>query len=288
MRENYLSNLSKNKVTVLIIAMLLVVMLVSGCGGPEIAETGDTVKVHYTGRLQDGTVFDRSVGSDPLEFTLGQRQMIPGFEQAVIGMKVGESKTVTIPVDEAYGPRRDDMIVETERSELPENIDPQIGMQLQMTQSGGSTIVVTIIDVSETTITIDANHALAGHDLIFDIELVEIEKSQSEQTVSDLTSTPLGQALVNGLPTLAEFGSSTCVPCKQMKPILLELSREYEGKLNVVIVEVYEQKDLAEQYKIMAIPTQIFYNNEGQEITRHIGFFAKEDISTQLQGMGIE
>ncbi|MFC2013094.1 FKBP-type peptidyl-prolyl cis-trans isomerase [Chloroflexota bacterium] len=268
--------------------MLIVTMLVSGCGGLEITETGDTVKVHYTGRLQDGTVFDKSVGSEPLEFTLGQRQMIPGFEQAIIGMKAGESKTVTIPVDEAYGPRRDDMIVETERSELSESIDPQIGMHLQMTQSGGSIIVVTIIDISETTITIDANHALAGHDLIFDIELVEIKKSQSGQTASDFTSTPLGQVLDNGLPTLAEFGSSTCVPCKQMKPILSELSKEYEDKLNVVIVEVYEQKELAQQYKIMTIPTQIFFNSEGQEVIRHMGFFAKEDISTQLQEMGIE
>ena len=283
-----MSNLSKNKVTALIIAMLLVVMLVSGCGGSEIAETGDTVKVHYTGRLQDGTVFDRSVGSEPLEFTLGQRQMIPGFEQAVIGMKIGESKTVTIPVDEAYGPRRDDMIVETERSELSESINPQIGMQLQMTQSGGSIIVVTIIDVSETTITIDANHALAGHDLIFDIELVEIEKSQSGQTVSDLTSTPLGQALDNGLPTIAEFGSSKCVPCKMMKPVLENLTIIFEGELNVVIIEVYEQMSLARGYKIMSIPTQVIFDENGQEITRHIGYWPMEEILAELEQVGVK
>ena len=283
-----MSNLSKNKVAALIIAMLLVVMLVSGCGGPEIAETGDTVKVHYTGRLQDGTVFDRSVGSEPLGFTLGQRQMIPGFEQAVIGMKVGESKTVTIPVDEAYGPRRDDMIVETERSELSESINPQIGMQLQMTQSGGSIIVGTIIDVSETTITIDANHALAGHDLIFDIELVEIEKSQSGQTVSDLTSTPLGQALDNGLPTIAEFGSNKCVPCKMMKPLLENLAIIFEGELNVVIIEVYERMSLARKYQIMSIPTQIIFDDNGQEITRHIGYWSMEEILVELERIGVK
>lgn len=283
-----MSNFFENKVTALIIAMLLVVMLVSGCGGPEIAETGDTVKVHYTGRLQDGTVFDRSVGSEPLEFTLGQRQMIPGFEQAVIGMKVGESKTVTIPVDEAYGSRRDDMIVKTERSELLESIDPQIGMQLQMTQSGGSIIIVTIIDVSETTITIDANHALAGHDLIFDIKLAEIEKSQSGQTVSDLTSTPLGQALGNGLPTLAEFGSNKCVPCKMMKPLLENLAIIFEGELNVVIIEVYERMSLARKYQIMSIPTQIIFDDNGQEITRHIGYWSMEEILAELGRIGVK
>ena len=281
--------MSKNKFTILMIVILLVVMLAPGCGGPEIAETGDTVKVHYTGRLQDGTVFDTSVGSNPLEFTLGQGQLISGFEQAVIGMQVGESKTVTIPVDEAYGPRRDDMIREIERSKLLENIDPQIGMQLQMNQSDGSIIAVTIIDVSEMTIKIDANHPLAGYDLIFDIELIEIETSQSGQTASqDLPPVPLEQALDSGLPTLAEFGSSTCVPCKQMKPILSELSMEYEGKLNVIIVEVYEQKNLAQQYRITAIPTQVFFNSEGQEVTRHMGFFAKEAMITRLQAMGIE
>ena len=104
----------------------------------------------------------------------------------------------------------------------------------------------------------------------------------------ELASIPLEQALSSGLPTLAEFGASTCVPCKQMKPILAELAVEYEGKLNVVIVEVYEQKDLALQYSVMAIPTQIFFDSSGQETTRHMGFYAKEDILTQLKEMGVE
>jgi len=277
--------------SVLASIILLVVMLITGCSGPELAEDSDTVKVHYTGILADGTTFDTSVGSEPLEFTLGQGQMIPGFEQAIIGMQVGETKTFTIPTDQAYGPYRDDMIFEVARDELPADIDPRVGMQLQMNQGDGGIMIVTITDVSETTIKIDANHPLAGQDLTFDIELVDIGKSQSSSTTSkglDLASIPLEQALSNGLPTLAEFGSSTCIPCKQMKPLLEELAVEYEGRLNVIIVEVYAQKELTQQYGIMAIPTQIFFDGNGQEITRHMGFYAKEDIIAQLKKMGIE
>jgi len=277
--------------SVLASIILLVVMLITGCRGPELAEDSDTVKVHYTGILADGTTFDTSVGSEPLEFTLGQGQMIPGFEQAIIGMQVGETKTFTIPTDQAYGPYRDDMIFEVARDELPADIDPRVGMQLQMNQGDGGIMIVTITDVSETTIKIDANHPLAGQDLTFDIELVDIGKSQSSSTTSkglDLASIPLEQALSNGLPTLAEFGSSTCIPCKQMKPLLEELAVEYEGRLNVIIVEVYAQKELTQQYGIMAIPTQIFFDGNGQEITRHMGFYAKEDIIAQLKKMGIE
>ena len=279
--------MTKKSYTALVSMILLVVMLVTGCGGAiQQAKTGDTVKVHYTGRLQDSTVFDTSVGGEPLEFTLGQGQIIPGFEQAVIGMRVGESKTVTIPVDQAYGPRRDDMILKVERAELPENLEPEIGMQLQMNQGDGGIMIVTITDVSETTITIDANHPLAGQDLTFDIELVEIGASQSSGL--DLASIPLGQALSSGKPTIAEFGSSTCIPCKQMKPILEKLAAEYEGKLNVVIVEVYEQRELTQQYGIMAIPTQIVFDSSGKEVTRHMGLWPREEIIAQLKKMGIE
>jgi len=104
----------------------------------------------------------------------------------------------------------------------------------------------------------------------------------------DLASIPLTQVLGNGKPTLAEFGSSTCIPCKEMKPILEELAKEYEGNLNVVIVEVYEQMDLTRQYGIMAIPTQIFFDSSGKEITRHMGFWSKEEIIAQLKKMGID
>jgi FKBP-type peptidyl-prolyl cis-trans isomerase 2 len=281
--------MKKKSYTALVSMILLVVMLVTGCGSAiQQAKTGDTVKVHYTGRLQDGTVFDTSVGSEPLEFTLGQGQVIPGFEQAVIGMQVGESKTVTVPVDQAYGPRRDDMILEVSRDELPEDLEPVVGMLLQMNQGDGGIMIVTIIEVSETTIKIDANNPLAGQDLTFDIELVDIGESQSSPTGLDLASIPLEQALSNGRPTLAEFGSSTCVPCKQMKPILKELAVDYQDKLNVVIVEVYEQRALTQQYGIMAIPTQIVFDSNGQEITRHVGFWAKEEIITQFKEMGVD
>ena len=104
----------------------------------------------------------------------------------------------------------------------------------------------------------------------------------------DLASIPLEQALSSGKPTLAEFGSSTCIPCKEMKPILEELAKEYEGKLNVVIVEVYEQMDLTRQYGIMAIPTQIVFDSEGQEITRHMGLWPREEIIAELEKIGIE
>ena len=104
----------------------------------------------------------------------------------------------------------------------------------------------------------------------------------------DLALIPLTQVLGNGKPTLAEFGSSTCIPCKQMKPILEELAKEYAGKLNVVIVEVYEQMDLTNQYGIMTIPTQIFFDSGGKEIARHMGFWAKEEIIAQLKKMGID
>jgi len=280
--------MAKKSHAALVSMILLVVMLLTGCGGAVQAKTGDTVKVHYTGRLQDGTVFDTSVGSEPLEFTIGQGQLIPGFKQAVIGMKVGESKTVTIPVDQAYGPRRDDMIRVVERDQLPEDLDPRVGMQLQMNQGDGGIMIVTITDVSETTITIDANHPLAGQALTFDIELLEIGASQPSPTGLDLASIPLEQALSSGLPTLSEFGRGICVPCKAMKPILGELATEYEGKLNVVIVEIDDHMDQAQEYGIMAIPTQIFFDSSGQEITRHMGFYAKDDIIAQLKKMGIE
>jgi len=267
----------------ILVVVLSSFWLLAGCGSSAVAKSGDTVKVHYTGRLNDNTVFDTSVGSEPMEFTLGEGRLIPGFEQAVTGMQVGESKTVTIPVDEAYGQRRDDLIFEVGRDDLPADINPEVGMQLPTSQG-----TVTIIEVSEKTIKIDANHPLAGQDLTFDIELIEIGASQSDTTESGLTSMPLEQALENGLPTIADFGRGTCIPCKQMKPILEDLAKEYEGKVNVLIISVDEHRDLTTQYGIMAIPTQIFLDSEGQEVTRHIGFFAKDDIIAQLLEMGIE
>lgn len=135
---------------------------------------GDTIKVHYTGKLDDGTQFDSSVGSEPLQFTVGSGQIIPGFEEAVMGMGVGDEKTVQIPSGQAYGPHRDDMVLEVSRSQFPPDIDPQLGQQLQMRQTDNRVIVVTVTNLSDDAVTLDANHPLAGQDLTFDIELVEI------------------------------------------------------------------------------------------------------------------
>lgn len=136
----------------------------------------DTVRVHYTGTTDDGVTFDSSRERDePLEFTMGQGQLIPGFEKAVEGMSVGDTAKVNIPTEEAYGPVREDMIVEVERSRFPEDISPEIGQQLQIQQPNGQPMPVVVKEVNETQVTLDANHPLAGQALTFDIELVEIK-----------------------------------------------------------------------------------------------------------------
>ncbi|MCK5124934.1 MAG: peptidylprolyl isomerase [candidate division Zixibacteria bacterium] len=135
---------------------------------------GDTVKVHYTGKLEDDTVFDSSEGRDPLSFKIGAGNVIPGFENGVTGMAVGDKKTVTIPVDEAYGPRREEMMAKVEKSKFPDDIVPEIGQKLQMQQPDNSVVNVEIVDVQDDEVTLDANHPLAGKVLIFDLELVEI------------------------------------------------------------------------------------------------------------------
>ncbi len=138
------------------------------------AKQGDMVKVHYTGKLDDGTIFDSSLDRDPLEFILGEGQLIAGFEQAVLGMSLGESKTEKIPAEEAYGPHRQEMVVEVERQQLPDNIPLDVGQQLQIQQAPDQIIPVVITAISESKVTLDANPPLAGKDLIFEIELVGI------------------------------------------------------------------------------------------------------------------
>lgn len=139
------------------------------------AENGSTVKVHYTGRLDDDSVFDTSrQREEPLEFTLGEGQVIPGFEKAVQGMEPGQSKTVHIESEQAYGPYRDDMVLEVDRNQLPEEVDPEVGQRLQLRQQNGEIVNVTLTEISDSEVTLDANHPLAGKDLDFDIELVEI------------------------------------------------------------------------------------------------------------------
>jgi peptidylprolyl isomerase len=138
------------------------------------AQTGDTVKVDYTLKLADGTVFDTSVGKTPFQFTLGQKQVIPGFENAVLGMKVGDAKTVTIPAADAYGPRDESLVQVVQKSKLPQDTDPQVGMQLQSSNADGSTTIFTITKIDGTAVTLDGNSPLAGKDLTFDIKLLEI------------------------------------------------------------------------------------------------------------------
>lgn len=138
------------------------------------AKHGDTVKVHYTGKLKDGQVFDTSADRDPFEFTIGDEQVISGFEEAVVGMNPGESKTTQIPADQAYGPHNEEMMLEVNRDQLPEDLEPEVGDRLKIRQSDGETFVVTVTDISASSLTLDANHPLAGQDLIFDIQLVEI------------------------------------------------------------------------------------------------------------------
>ena len=138
------------------------------------AKQGDTVKIHYSGSLTDGTPFDSSREREPLEFAIGSGQLIPGFEQAVEGMSVGESRTVRIPSEEAYGQHRPELVQDVPQSALPEDLTPAVGMQLQGTSGDGQTLQLVITEVKDDAITVDGNHPLAGKDLTFEIELLEI------------------------------------------------------------------------------------------------------------------
>lgn len=138
------------------------------------AKTGDKVKVHYKGTLDDGTVFDSSEGRDPLEFTVGSKQVIAGFDDAVEGLEVDSSVTVNIPCDKAYGPKRDDMLVELTREQFNSDVEPELGQRFQVQQPDGQVMVVTVAAVTEEKVTLDGNHPLAGKDLTFEIKLVEI------------------------------------------------------------------------------------------------------------------
>ena len=138
------------------------------------AKQGDTVRIHYTGTLNDGTTFDSSEGRDPLEFTVGTGQIIPGLEKAIPGMHVGEKKTVEVPCAEAYGEREPGAMQTVPRDQIPEEIEVKPGLQLQVQTPQGQVMPVTVAEVNESEVTLDANHPLAGRDLTFDIELVEI------------------------------------------------------------------------------------------------------------------
>ncbi len=139
------------------------------------AKKGDTVRVHYTGKLADGTVFDTSRERHPLKFTIGSGQVIAGFEQALIGMNPGDSKTTHIPPDQAYGEHRADLVITFSRNQLPQGMDPQVGQRLELTQENDQTVLTTIVGVTDTELRLDANHPLAGKELTFDLQLAAIE-----------------------------------------------------------------------------------------------------------------
>lgn len=140
---------------------------------PEVKE-GDRVQVHYTGTLPDDTEFDSSSGGDPLEFTVGAGEVIPGFEKAVVGMSPGDEKKAEIPVADAYGERNEDLVLNVSRTELPEDLDPDIGDQLRMRTGDGHEFTVRVAEKKPEGLTLDANHPLAGQPLNFEIELVAI------------------------------------------------------------------------------------------------------------------
>jgi peptidylprolyl isomerase len=138
------------------------------------AKNGDSVKIHYTGKLNDGTVFDSSTGRDPLGFTIGSGQVIPGFEEAVIGMSLGDSKEVTIPAQKAYGTRNEELMMPFPRNQVPPDLNPEVGQKLQLSGPNGEPVMVSVAEITDEHIILDANPPLAGKDLTFAIELVEI------------------------------------------------------------------------------------------------------------------
>ena len=139
----------------------------------EQAHQGDTVRVHYTGSLDDGSIFDSSRGRDPLEFTLGEGRVIAGFDEAVAGMAPGDERQVTIPAERAYGSRQDELVIEVPREQFPDDLQPAVGLQVQLSRDG-QVAVARVAEVADDKVVLDANHPLAGKDLIFELELVEI------------------------------------------------------------------------------------------------------------------
>lgn len=144
-----------------------------------VAQEGDTVRVHYTGKFEDGTVFGSSLDEDePLEITVGAGAVIPGVDAALEGMEEGETKTITVPPDEGFGERRDGLVQAIDREQIPEEIEPEVGQQLSVQLQNGETITMTVTDMDENSVTLDANHPLAGHTLTFDLQMVEVESEE--------------------------------------------------------------------------------------------------------------
>lgn len=172
---------------VLLGSLLLGAVLASGCAAQR-AKDGDTVTVNYTLTLEDGTVADTSAGGEPLQFTLGEGKLISGFEEAVVGMRIGDTKTVTLPPEKAYGPRRPELVGVVSRSKLPEGLEPVVGQELQTTRQDGAPVTVIVTEVTEDTVTLDANPPLAGKTLTFDVELVAIEENVASSNRANPTS----------------------------------------------------------------------------------------------------
>jgi len=137
-------------------------------------KNGDTVKVHYVGKYENGEVFDSSLEKEPLEFTVGNKQVIPGFEEGIIGMEIGEKKTINVPFDKAYGPFREELVFPVEKSKLPEDISE--GQYLEVHQPDGNNFVVRVSEIKDDTAYLDANHPLAGKNLVFEVEVISIEE----------------------------------------------------------------------------------------------------------------
>ncbi len=140
------------------------------------AQHNDTVSIHYTGKFDDGTVFDSSIGHDPLEFTVGAGQVIPGFEEGVVGMKANDRKNISIAPDMAYGEYHDSLLVEVPKNSIPDEIELQVGMPLQMENNEGKSFIVVIKEITNDSVKLDANHPMAGKNLNFELELVKIER----------------------------------------------------------------------------------------------------------------
>ncbi|MFW6387140.1 MAG: FKBP-type peptidyl-prolyl cis-trans isomerase [Thermodesulfobacteriota bacterium] len=146
-----------------------------------VAKKGDTVKVHYTGRLENGEIFDSSEGKKPLNFIIGQREVIKGFDEAVEGMIAGEEKTVTIEPEKGYGKSKQELIQKVERSEMPEGLDYRVGNQIEITKEDGSLFYVMVKEITDTDVRLDANHPLAGKRLIFEIRMEEIIPAEEQK-----------------------------------------------------------------------------------------------------------
>jgi len=166
------------KATIALLALAALVWSLSGCSSTPTAKSGDTVKVHYTGKMDNDSVFDSSQGREPLQFVIGAGQMIAGFDQGVVGMKVGDKKTITLTPEQAYGQPSDERIVRVGKGQFPPDLQLTVGMQLQ----GPTGFPVTVKEIGADSVTIDANHPLAGKTLTFEVELMEITPAAADSS----------------------------------------------------------------------------------------------------------